>query len=319
MSERFLVTGVLGCLGAWVARTLVREGTEVVGFDVATDPRRLREIVTADELERVRLVQGDVTRLEDLARAFDEHEITNVVHLAALQIPFCHEHPALGAAVNVLGTVNVFEAVKRRRDRIRGPLVYASSAAYFGAEDGGRAVEHEDALSRPKVHPLRRLQAGERGKRPHLLARRGRLLAGLRPYNVYGPARDQGVTASPTLATRAAVLGEGYRISYGGSFTLNYTDDVARALLAMSRCSYEGAAVFNMPGPVVHNQEVVDAIEAAVPEAAGTITYDDGTSLPLPPAMALGGLEATVGTVAVTPLGDAVQATVDHFRRLRAA
>jgi UDP-glucuronate 4-epimerase len=318
VSERFLVTGVLGCLGAWVARTLVREGTEVVGFDVATDPRRLREIVTADELERVRLVQGDVTRLEDLARAFDEHEITNVVHLAALQIPFCREDPALGAAVNVLGTVNVFEAVKRRRDRIRGPLVYASSAAYFGAEDGGRAVEHEDALSRPSTHYGVYKQANEGSARIYWQDE-GVSSLGLRPYNVYGPARDQGVTASPTLATRAAVLGEDYRISYGGSFTLNYTDDVAQALLAMSRCSYEGAAVFNMPGPVVHMQEVVDAIEAAVPEAAGTITYDDGTSLPLPPAMALGGLEATVGTVAVTPLGDAVQATADHFRRLRAA
>jgi UDP-glucuronate 4-epimerase len=318
VSERFLVTGVLGCLGAWVARTLVRDGTEVVGFDVATDPRRLREIVTADELERVRLVQGDVTRLEDLARAFDEHEITNVVHLAALQIPFCREDPALGAAVNVLGTVNVFEAVKRRRDRIRGPLVYASSAAYFGAEDGGRAVEHEDALSRPSTHYGVYKQANEGSARIYRQDE-GVSSLGLRPYNVYGPARDQGVTASPTLATRAAVLGEGYRISYGGSFTLNYTDDVARALLAMSRCSYEGAAVFNMPGPVVHMQEVVDAIEAAVPEAAGTITYDDDTSLPLPPAMALGGLEATVGTVAVTPLGDAVQATADHFRRLRAA
>jgi UDP-glucuronate 4-epimerase len=318
MSERFLVTGVLGCLGAWVARTLVREGAEVVGFDVATDPRRLREIVTVDELERVRLVQGDITRLEDLARAFDEHEITNVIHLAALQIPFCREDPSLGAAVNVLGTVNVFEAVKRRRDRIRGPLVYASSAAYFGAEDGGRAVEHEDALSRPSTHYGVYKQANEGSARIYWQDE-GVSSLGLRPYNVYGPARDQGVTASPTLATRAAVLGEGYRISYGGSFTLNYTDDVARALLAMSRCSYEGAAVFNMPGPVVHMQEVVDAIEAAVPEATGTITYDDDTSLPLPPAMALGGLEAAVGTVAVTPLGDAVQATADHFRRLRAA
>lgn len=318
MSERFLVTGVLGCLGAWVARALVREGTEVVGLDVATDPRRLREIVTADELGRVRLVQGDITRLDDLESALDEHGITNVIHLAALQIPFCREDPPLGAAVNVLGTVNVFEAVKRRRDRIQGPVVYASSAAYFGAEDGGRAVEDEDALSRPSTHYGVYKQANEGSARIYWQDD-GVPSLGLRPYNVYGPARDQGITASPTLATRAAVLGEAFRISYGGRFTLNYTDDVARAFLAMSRCSYEGAAVFNMPGPVVHMQEVVDAIEAAVPEAAGTITYDDGTSLPLPPAMALGGLEATVGTIAVTPLGDAVQATAEHFRRLRAA
>jgi nucleoside-diphosphate-sugar epimerase len=316
VAERFLVTGVLGCLGAWVARTLVREGADVVGLDLGDDPHRLREIMASDELARVLLVQGDVTRLDDLGRALDEHGITNVIHLAALQIPFCREDPALGAAVNVLGTVNVFEAVKRRRDRIPGPLVYASSAAYFGPDDGGPALEREDIPSRPATHYGVYKQANEGNARIYWQDE-GVASLGLRPYNVYGPARDQGVTASPTLATRAAVLGEGYHISYGGRFTLNYTEDVARALVAMSRSDFEGAAVFNMPGPVVHMREVVAALESVVPEAAGSITFDD-TPLPLPSQMTVGGLEAAVGPVAVTALEDAVRATVEHFRRPQA-
>jgi nucleoside-diphosphate-sugar epimerase len=313
MAERFLVTGVLGCLGAWVARTLVLEGAEVVGLDVGTDPRRLREIMAANELERVALVQGDITRAEDLGRALDEHEITSVIHLAALQIPFCRENPALGAAVNVLGTVNVFEAVKQRRERIAGPLVYASSAAYFGPDDTARALEGEDALSRPVTHYGVYKQANEGSARIYWQDE-GLSSVGLRPFIVYGPARDQGVTAAPTLATRAAVLGDGYHITFGGRLTFNYAEDVARALTATSRSSFEGAAVFNMPGPIVHLREIVAAIEAAVPESSGTITFDD-VPLPLPPEMAVGGLEAAIGPVATTPVADAVRATVEHFRR----
>jgi nucleoside-diphosphate-sugar epimerase len=317
VAERFLVTGVLGCLGAWVARTLVLDGADVVGVAVGGDPLRLREIMTPDELDRVALVRGDVTKQDDLGRALDQHEITHVIHLAALQIPFCRADPALGAAVNVVGTVNVFEAVKRRRDRIAGPLVYASSAAYFGPDDTIGAGEREDSLSRPVSHYGVYKQANEGSARVYWQDE-GVPSLGLRPYVVYGPARDQGVTAAPTLATKAAALGESYHLGFGGRFTVNYTEDAARALVAMSRSSFEGAATFNLPGSAVHMRDVVAAIEAAVPEAAGTITYDD-VPLPLPWEMAVGGLEAAVGTVPVTPLEDAVRATVEHFRSRRAA
>ena len=53
--ERFLVTGALGCIGAWVVRTLVREGVPTVVFDVASDPHRLRLVMTSAELERVKV------------------------------------------------------------------------------------------------------------------------------------------------------------------------------------------------------------------------------------------------------------------------
>jgi nucleoside-diphosphate-sugar epimerase len=311
-AERFLVTGVLGCLGAWVARLLVEDGAEVVGFDLGLEPRRLRELMPDERVERIPLVQGDVTRAADLESALDGHGITHVIHLAALQIPFCREDPARGAAVNVLGTVNVFEAVKRRRDRIAGPVVYASSAAYFGPDDAERALEREDALSRPATHYGVYKQANEGNARIYWQDERVPSL-GLRPFNVYGPARDQGVTAEPTHAMRAAAAGEGYHIPYGGRATYNYAPDVARALIALSRSGFEGASVVNMPGPVLHMSEVVAAIEAAAPAVAGRITFDD-VPLPLPAELATGGLEAVAGPVALTPLADAVAETVAHFR-----
>ena len=136
---------------------------------------------------------------------------------------------------------------------------------------------------------------------------------GLRPYNVYGPARDQGVTAEPTHAMKAAAGGTGYHIDYGGRLVFNYTADVARALVACSASSFEGAAVFNMPGSVAHMRDVVAAIEAAAPDVAGAITFED-RPLPLPEKLATGGLEQATGPVHVTPLEEGVAATVEHFR-----
>lgn len=86
--ERFLVTGALGCIGAWVVRTLVREGVPTVVFDVASDPHRLRLVMTASELERVTFVTGDITDLDAVEAVMKDNGITHVIHLAALQVPF---------------------------------------------------------------------------------------------------------------------------------------------------------------------------------------------------------------------------------------
>ena len=87
MSERVLVTGVLGCLGAWVARAVVADGDDVVGYDLGENTARL-DLVLGQDAARVTLVRGDITELDTLERVLDEHEITRVVHLAALQVPF---------------------------------------------------------------------------------------------------------------------------------------------------------------------------------------------------------------------------------------
>src|SRR5690348_11060439 len=84
--ERFLVTGALGCIGAWTVRRLVREGVPVVGFDLGSDPRRLALVLSPGELERVTMVVGDITDLAAVEAALETHAITNVIHLAALQV-----------------------------------------------------------------------------------------------------------------------------------------------------------------------------------------------------------------------------------------
>lgn len=303
MTESWLVTGALGCIGAWIARTLVDEDVRVTTFDVGDDESRLRLIMEPDELARVTLVRGDVTDLAALGRALDEHEVTHVVHLAALLIPAARADPSRGALVNVVGTTNVFEAVKQRRDRIRG-LSYASSAAVYDAVDA-EALRDEAAVGHPitlyGVHKL----ANEGTARVYWLED-GLPSIGLRPYIVYGPGRDTGMTAGPTLAMAAAARGEPYTIGWSSRSTFNYAPDAARSFVDAARAATDAAPVYNIPGENVPMSGVAAAIEAAVPGAR--IGYDD-VALPFPEEFATGGFP-----MPVTPLAEGVRETVELFR-----
>ena len=106
------------------------QGDQVWIYDLKADVHRLRLLLEEHELIRANFIQGDVADVDGLKRAFQEHAITHVVHLAGLQVPVCRSDPLLGARVNVLGTLAVFEAVRHLKDQIQR-LVYASSAAVF--------------------------------------------------------------------------------------------------------------------------------------------------------------------------------------------
>ena len=306
MSERFLVTGVLGCLGAWVARAVLDDGSEVVGYDLGEDTGRLR-LVLGEDADRVALVRGDITDLEMLERTLDEHEITRVVHLAALQVPFVRANPPLGMRVNVAGTVNVFEAVSKRLDRIPS-VAYASSTAVYSASDPSPAPE-SGGTTPSTLYGVSKL--ADEGMARVYAADHGLPSIGLRPYVVYGPGRDQGMTSGPTLAMLAAARGEPYAIGYSGTAQYDYAPDVARAFVTAAAAERDGAAVYNTRGVAASLEDVVAAIRAAVPDAR--ITWD-GDPLPFPAELEAVGFERDIGPFPQTPLGVAVAATIAHFR-----
>jgi nucleoside-diphosphate-sugar epimerase len=313
---RFLVTGALGCIGAWTLHELVREGVPVIAFDRSTELRRPAMLLAPDELARVRFVHGDICDPASLGAIIDEHEVTNVIHLAALQVPLCRADPVGGAQVNVGGTVAVFEAIRARRDRM-APLVYAGSVGMFDAADAditsGRLLA--DATAHPAnlygVYKLANEGTAHVYWTEHQVAS-----FGLRPLTVFGPGRDQGITSTPTKAMAAAVLGLPYRITFGGSTLFQYARDAARLFIRASRASLPGANVANMDGSVASMDQVVGLIEREVPQAVGTIAFEP-QPLPFPVDIDTTGL-APLGEVPVTPFEVGVAETIEHFRRLRA-
>jgi UDP-glucuronate 4-epimerase len=304
MGERFLVTGAGGCIGAWTVAQLVRERTPVVALDASDDAHRLRLLLNDAELAALVRVRGDITDLEALERTLDEHAITHVIHLAALQVPFCRADPPLGARVNVVGTVNVFEAVARRVDRM-GPVVFASSVAAYDALDDGATGAAMQGVPSTLYGVYKRANEGTASVYAN---DRGVASVGLRPHTVYGPGRDQGLTSAPTTAMLAAAAGQAYRLPFGGAYQLQYAPDVAGAFVAAARSRGEGAELRDVGGPAVHTDEVIAAIRAAVPGAE--ISYDP-VELPFPAGV--GDADATP-----TPLAEGVADAIERFRDLLA-
>ncbi len=310
VTQTYFLTGALGCIGAWVVKTLAERGDLPVVFDLGTDRRRLSDILEADHLESVRFVRGDITDLDAVLGALEECGARKIIHLAGLQVPFCRADPAAGARVNVLGTVHVFEAAKRAKVE---RLVYASSAAVYGPPEEEHAPD-EDASCEPTTHYGVYKRANEGNAR--IYWQDDQLSSvGLRPLTVYGVGRDQGMTSGPTKAMKAAVLGRPYRIAFSGATDFHYVADTAAAFVACADRAPEGAHVFNLHGQSVDVARIVAEIEALEPGARGSITWG-GPPIPIPPVLDGDAIHAKIGGLPSTSLQEGIGWTVARFREL---
>jgi UDP-glucuronate 4-epimerase len=297
----YLVTGALGAIGAWTVRALLDRGERVVTFDLGGSDHRLRLALTEEQLDGLIRIQGDVADLDQLQRTMDEHDVSSVIHLAALQVPFVRDDPIAGARVNVGGTVNVLEAVRRRGDGMR-PVVYASSIA---------ALPVETQPYPGTLYGVFKLANEGTAVRYH--ADYGVSSVGLRPHTIYGPGRDQGLTSAPTAAMVAAAEGREFHIPFGGSMQFQYSVDAGEAFVRASEAAGDGAAVHNLDGPVASVADVIAAIEQAAPEASGKITAGEDP-LPFPPSIDSTSFVELVGGTTSRPFAEGVAAAIAAFR-----
>ena len=311
MSDKILVTGASGCIGGWVVKNLVEQGRRVVAFDLFPENlKKLLLIMPEAELAKVEVVGGDVSKLSDVREAFKG--VGQVIHLAALQMPFCKADPVKGALVNVVGTQNIFRAAKEAG---LPKVVYSSSTAVYGS-----AADYPDAAFDHWSPLLPKSFYGAYKQDNEVSARvwdsdEGIASIGIRPFVVYGPLRDQGMTSTPTAAIKAAVKGEAYEISYGGEAEFQYADDTARAFIAAADADVTGAECYNLGGGTVRMERIVAAIEAACPQARGKITFVD-KPLPFPRHIDTGELEKAVGKIAWTPLEEGIARSAAFFKAL---
>jgi nucleoside-diphosphate-sugar epimerase len=312
-SQTFLITGAHGFIGAWIVKRLLEHDATVVIFDKSADAQRLRLIMNEEEISRARVVTGDITEAGSLPPIIDSFGVTNVIHLAGLQVPTCKADPRLGAMVNVVGTINVFEAVRRAGGQIKN-VTYASSAAVFGAATEQRAMtESDEPLPTSHYGVFKRCNEGNAAIY-HL--DHGIASVGLRPLTVYGVGRDFGLTSDPTKAMKAAVVGRPFHIRFGGRTDFQFVRDTADVFIRAATSNLTGAQVFNLHGETISIADVVAEIERAWPHAGGTITYDD-TPLAIPAAMDDTAIRTALGPLPATALAEGVRSTIERFAELQ--
>ena len=312
---RVLITGGYGFIGAWIARNLLARGDRVWVYDLKEDARRLRLILPEEQVKQVTFVPGDVTDLDALKHAIRENAISHLIHLAGLQVPTCRADPILGAKVNVLGTLAVFEAVKAAGSQIQR-LVYASSAAVFGGPDKyPPGPLGDDVLLVPGTH-YGVFKCCNEGNARIYYQDHGISSVGLRPWTVYGVGRDLGMTSEPTKAIKAVLLGRPYAISFGGWTDFQYVDDVARAFVLCLERPYSGAKSYNLRGRVVTLADFHRALCRVLPEAEKLVTIGK-TQIAIAYDLSDAGIERDLGPMPRTPLEDGIRETVAIFRRLQ--
>jgi nucleoside-diphosphate-sugar epimerase len=310
-----LMTGGFGCIGSWVAKQLVEAGREVWILDLAQDTHRLDLILEPDRRGLVHFIEGDVSDDETVRAAAERVGATEILHLAGLQTPTCRAVPILGARVNVIGTLAVFEAARVLKDQVRR-VVYASSAAVHGpVEPGTRGPVGDHVRLYPVSHYGAYKVCNELNARVYWLEHAVTSI-GLRPWTVYGVGRDFGMTSEPTMAIKAVALYRPYRISYGGFQDFQYVADVAATFVRALDHPFEGADAFNLRGAVLSIEEFVQALEEAIPAGRSLVTFGD-RQLPIAPDLDDSRLQNVLGPIPQTPLRTGIAETYNRFIALR--
>ena len=299
-NDRILITGATGFLGSWIISALVDQGADVIATDVSLDHGRLEALRSDLPEGRVAFHICDVTDAEALEALIAKTRPRGIIHLAALQIPVCRAKPALGAMVNIVGHINVFEAARKAGVK---RIIYTSSIA---AKPRGpdNAPSNLYGVFKKTDEEIARLYWQDHGLSS----------LGLRPYIVYGVGRDDGETSAITRAIEAAALGQTYEIPFSTRSCFQYAGDVAGAIVGAVRSDWDGALLSDITKRVSSVDELLAAIQAAVPDAKVTRKTNERVS----PVSGFDNapLVAVIGDWQETPLADGVRQTVELYRSI---
>lgn len=123
MTDKWIVTGGCGFLGSNLTASLLADGCDVVVLDALIrvggqeNLQWLRGCAAKPKSGRLSFVQVDVRSRSDVDDAFAKHAdgVTTVAHLAGqVAMTTSVERPRYDFEVNVLGAINILEAVRTR-------------------------------------------------------------------------------------------------------------------------------------------------------------------------------------------------------------
>lgn len=130
----YLLTGCAGFIGSHVTEALLEQGEKVIGIDNFCDfyaPEiKWENISKALKNDNFSLVEADIREKEALQEIFEKYKPTAIIHLAAMAgVRPSIEQPELYNSVNITGTINILEMMKKYGTK---KLVFASSSSVYG-------------------------------------------------------------------------------------------------------------------------------------------------------------------------------------------
>ena len=318
MAKRALVTGGAGFIGSHVADLYLEQGYEVTIVDNLSSGRR--ENLPA----RATFVEADIGS-EDAARLVREGRFDAISHLAAqIDVRRSVEDPLYDARVNIVGTINLLEAVRQSGHRSRFILSSTGGAIY------GDFVKppNEEEFPKDPESPYGIAKLAAEYYMAYYARVHGIDCVALRYANVYGPRQDpHGEAGVVAIFCNRILDGRAMTIFGDGAQTRDYVfvKDVARANLAAAQRDLPAigrldARAFN----------VGTGIETSVVQLADALRRAAGSDIPAEHAPARAGelarsavkvdrARALLGWAPTVRLEDGLAETFAYFRARRGA
>lgn len=293
---RVLVTGGGGFIAAWIMKQLLDDDVAVRSLDL-TDKPRIALSILGEAAAKVDWRAGDIANAADVDAAATDCDL--IMHLAAILTPDCAADPLRGCDILLGGTLNVFEAARKLGQK---HVLYMSSAGVYGPEQG-HTPEPTTLYGAYKL-------AGEGVARAYL-ADHDIASAGFRPLVVYGPGRESGLTAGPSLACKAAANDEDYVIPFAGDSDFIYVDDIAASFIAAMKRPPRGAKVYNI---IADRCPTADFAAEVGRQAPGTTISAQGPHLPIAADIAEGDLRVDYPEVPRTSISEGIAKTIAFYR-----
>lgn len=138
-----LITGNTGFKGSWLSEILYLAGANVIGYGLKPDGECLYNILKLDE--KITTVYGDIRDMDLLAETVNKYKPEIVIHMAAQPLVIeSYKAPQYTFETNVMGTVNVLEAV-RNSDCVKSFLNVTTDKVYFN-DESDRGFKENDRL-----------------------------------------------------------------------------------------------------------------------------------------------------------------------------
>lgn len=255
-----LITGGLGFLGCHLAQQLLRQGEEVILFDVLPASTLVKDIK-----EEAKIVRGDLANWAQVLDAVKSNEVDCIYHCGAILPPFSDESPSAAFMGNVIGTFNLLEAA-----RLFGvaSVIFTSALSTFGP--GASPMAGDDALQKPThVYGITKLFGESLGE--YYYRELGVNFRAVRFPSILGPGRHGGFASYASLMIEKSALGQPFTVAVNETtqIALIYFKDAVHSLVRLKQADDVCLTrrVYNLQGFAPSAKEIADTVRRHLPKA----------------------------------------------------
>ncbi len=257
--KKILVTGAGGFIGSHLVENLVALGSDVRAF-VRYNSRNdygLIEVLPQDIQNEIVVVVGDIRDSDSVNNAVRGVDI--VLHLAAsISIPYSYVSPNNYIATNVVGTMNVLNAVKEYNVQ---KMVHTSSSEVYGTAIYV-PIDEKHPLQAQSPYAASKIGADKLVESYHLSY--GLPVTTVRPFNTYGP-RQSSRAVIPTIITQALTKDEIHLGATTPTRDFNYVKDTVSGFIKAAESPESVGQIMNIgSGKEISIGDLADKIIALV-------------------------------------------------------